>query len=560
MSSSVAPVQPALTPAAPAANAKTQTLPGALPWELPLAFFLIAAGSFGLWVSLSADAFRQMSNDDHRVAVGTVTAERGQVRVRRDDMGVWEDLRGKANAAQGDVVFTDGSAEATLDIKGSGQISIGPGSLVVVRVENAPPAQGGLASRLFEKLKQPLSAPVSNRASIEVQKGSVSVKPMSENRGLKISAGGKKFELKSSAPGASVAVEVGGDGGVKFRAEKGQAAIRAEGEKGVHSIKTGREITAPTKPGAWKENAAPPAKIPASLVPVVPQTISPHSGAEISVSSGQKVDVGFRWYELPYGVRTEVEVRPRDVAKGGEVSEGGRAGVSTPLGVGSYEWRVRSRTVDGKYSAWSDYRQLRISDRPITSSPIALKQPPAMKPAAVAPAKPISAPKVAAPVAKAPVAAPKALPKVAPKVEAKVVKPAAPKVVPQLAFGLKPKKVANVVRPKIEASAPVAVKPKSAGAKGLDAPSPNEPENNKQFGLGDRVVITWSRVTGATEYEIEIASDGEFQNLLASQNVAANYRLFRPKSRGAHFWRVRAVSDRGTSAWSHARRFDVNAK
>lgn len=69
--------------------------------------------------------------------------------------------------------------------------------------------------------------------------------------------------------------------------------------------------------------------------------------------------------------------------------------------------------------------------------------------------------------------------------------------------------------------------------------------------------LSWAPVAGAFRYQVQIATDASFANLVASDTVTAT--SFSPSAMlaadTAHFWRVRAVNPCGNGSWSAARSF-----
>lgn len=64
--------------------------------------------------------------------------------------------------------------------------------------------------------------------------------------------------------------------------------------------------------------------------------------------------------------------------------------------------------------------------------------------------------------------------------------------------------------------------------------------------------LTWSNETGATSYEVEVATDASFISVVASATVATNSWVVNPElvAFTTYFWRVRHVRDCGTDPWS----------
>lgn len=59
------------------------------------------------------------------------------------------------------------------------------------------------------------------------------------------------------------------------------------------------------------------------------------------------------------------------------------------------------------------------------------------------------------------------------------------------------------------------------------------------------LVFRWSRVAGAVAYEIEIASDAEFRDVLVKTRVQSPFYVSRQLARRRYYWRVRAVDGDG---------------
>lgn len=70
--------------------------------------------------------------------------------------------------------------------------------------------------------------------------------------------------------------------------------------------------------------------------------------------------------------------------------------------------------------------------------------------------------------------------------------------------------------------------------------------------------LDWKQVTEAEVYQIQVSTDQEFQNVIWNEKLERNRFLLEKRiPRGAYFWRVKALADKGESDsdWSQANRF-----
>lgn len=93
----------------------------------------------------------------------------------------------------------------------------------------------------------------------------------------------------------------------------------------------------------------------------------------------------------------------------------------------------------------------------------------------------------------------------------------------------------------------------------LDIPVPalRSPRNNAIINIP---TFAWSQVPNITSYEIVIATDSRFSNVVDTQIInGASYTALSPLVDGKYFWRVRAVSpSTQTSKWSTTRTFTMD--
>ncbi|MBM9547185.1 FecR domain-containing protein [Leptospira sp. 201903074] len=83
------------------------------------------------------------------------------------------------------------------------------------------------------------------------------------------------------------------------------------------------------------------------------------------------------------------------------------------------------------------------------------------------------------------------------------------------------------------------------------------PGNGAEVEVDERslVVLKWKKLTGKSNYEVEIAKQSDFQPLLLKENVSGNYFEFKSKDLGRFYWRVRPVE--GEVEFSGVRNFQM---
>lgn len=86
-----------------------------------------------------------------------------------------------------------------------------------------------------------------------------------------------------------------------------------------------------------------------------------------------------------------------------------------------------------------------------------------------------------------------------------------------------------------------------------------DPEDGAEK-LSLKPVFTWKKAKGATDYELNVASDPNFENIVkGKRGISANvYKFTTPFDVGTdYWWRVRASNADGTSIWSEARKLST---
>ena len=116
-------------------TASTPKLPDRIWMESALAAALLALAVVGLWTAIDGELWKEIAEQSAGATIARLTPQGALVRVRNGDAGVWEDLTAEARVAQGDAIFTDESGTASLKMLAGDLIAIGPGSLVIVRVD-----------------------------------------------------------------------------------------------------------------------------------------------------------------------------------------------------------------------------------------------------------------------------------------------------------------------------------------------------------------------------------------------------------------------------------------
>lgn len=93
-------------------------------------------------------------------------------------------------------------------------------------------------------------------------------------------------------------------------------------------------------------------------------------------------------------------------------------------------------------------------------------------------------------------------------------------------------------------------------ATGGDLPAPYliVPVNNAAS-IPSTVPFDWEDVFGAAEYQIQVAIDPAFGNLVVDQTVTPSYLTFGLEMNSQYYWRVRAINPESTSPWSEVWEF-----
>lgn len=85
-------------------------------------------------------------------------------------------------------------------------------------------------------------------------------------------------------------------------------------------------------------------------------------------------------------------------------------------------------------------------------------------------------------------------------------------------------------------------------------PIPREPANDSTQTARD-VLLTWEKTSLTREYQIQIAKDYLFMEIVHDKKLTENFESFRPKYDGIYYWRVRSLTINGQSKWSDLRSF-----
>jgi photosystem II stability/assembly factor-like uncharacterized protein len=90
----------------------------------------------------------------------------------------------------------------------------------------------------------------------------------------------------------------------------------------------------------------------------------------------------------------------------------------------------------------------------------------------------------------------------------------------------------------------------------LSEPSLISPSNGAT-GISPTPALKWNAVIGATSYKLQVSSDSTLSTLVVNQSglTSTSYNGGRLINNTTYFWRVKAVSASGESAWSSVRRF-----
>lgn len=91
----------------------------------------------------------------------------------------------------------------------------------------------------------------------------------------------------------------------------------------------------------------------------------------------------------------------------------------------------------------------------------------------------------------------------------------------------------------------------------LSAPTLLKPSSDARLPRGSDVAFDWSDVTNAVSYTIQVGGNDSFSSIVASQTVSSSQTSVAGLPAQRMWWRVRANSSSGTSAWSAARRLEL---
>jgi hypothetical protein len=98
----------------------------------------------------------------------------------------------------------------------------------------------------------------------------------------------------------------------------------------------------------------------------------------------------------------------------------------------------------------------------------------------------------------------------------------------------------------------------NSSAPGTPPPAPEllSPADGAVLSVSQPVTLTWSALSGAGQYSVEIAAASDFTTLEESYTVKATTTQVSDLEAGAHYWRVRGAGAPGEEfAWSDVRSF-----
>ncbi len=101
----------------------------------------------------------------------------------------------------------------------------------------------------------------------------------------------------------------------------------------------------------------------------------------------------------------------------------------------------------------------------------------------------------------------------------------------------------------------------SSPARSLSIASPAGAAPQRNLFVTDTPRLTWGRVSGATGYQLQVASNAAFTSIVHDETVGAGtLEVTLPdRANGLYYWRVRAQRPGGFGAWSPAEFFMVQA-
>jgi len=93
-----------------------------------------------------------------------------------------------------------------------------------------------------------------------------------------------------------------------------------------------------------------------------------------------------------------------------------------------------------------------------------------------------------------------------------------------------------------------------------DRPELMEPANNSMVNKAEEFVLHWIYTIGADQHDLEIALDSSFSQLIHSATIdeRLNYFWHSLTTSGTYYWRIRGVSEVGSSEWSDVWSFTIS--
>lgn len=92
-----------------------------------------------------------------------------------------------------------------------------------------------------------------------------------------------------------------------------------------------------------------------------------------------------------------------------------------------------------------------------------------------------------------------------------------------------------------------------------DTLQPLLPAKDTYYKSGTNVTLSWNTVPGAASYEVQVAKDSAFANVITTQSTVASHLPLGQPASGPYYWRFRATNSQGkTGAWSAVSTFGID--
>lgn len=509
--------------------------------------FLFILGISALILAVSSRFWSSLSNRGPEGRIGELQRANGLVRLKGSDELIWTDLNDEAKLYDGDAVFTGEQSRAHVELNNGLSGWVDADSMVVIH--DAGEQSRGIPSLVFGH-------------------GVTKLLSRANEQRIEIEASGKRYVLQTEHPGTEFEIQVRAQakssaqspvlkvavsrGSLTVAQARGNHSVEVQSGDALEASSEGHLLLSDTplkaleeRPNGWSTEA--------------PELLAPLNGGRITTAKAdQDETLEFRWKNDPPAASYELRIEDMEGRVRSPSSH--LPGAQIALAPGTYHWQVRRVGEQGQISAWSETFSFDL----------------------LTPVSVFHVPPIWVDTRIGDLERPDILPVSIhwPEIKDAVSYEVSIYQGDRLVFQNHTKETSltylmTELHPQSNSYEVVARVEKSGGAIELlrsgrapiriDFSEPRliEPQSDTALRSMDQVLFTWESTLLTQAYEIEIARDEGFQNLLYHEKTEDNF--FTPKisaqtlqsQPGRFYWRVRALGNDVQSGWSESRMVQV---